>query len=162
MVYDSAMNLASKIGSFFSKIRRSSKLKHNFLYNRLVDQSDNGVVVKAIDKAPRIYVSVYVGKEAKRYDVPLRYLSLPRFRLMVMRSHGNDLDINLDRPIIVDCTPEFFELLLEHWSFKWDYNEENHFNFLKKVREMEAVGTGILTAHAARRTTGERDLSFSH
>ncbi|XVF65736.1 hypothetical protein PTKIN_Ptkin09bG0273800 [Pterospermum kingtungense] len=129
---------ASKIGSFLNKIRRrtSSKLKHNG-YHRLVnDQSDHHGVAKAIDEeAPRIYVSVYVGEEGKRYDVPLMYLSLPRFQQMVVRSSqgNNDLDTNLDRPIIVDCTPETFELLLKLWSYKWDVDEGNFFIFLKKL-----------------------------
>ncbi|XWS09395.1 hypothetical protein CRYUN_Cryun40dG0081500 [Craigia yunnanensis] len=159
MVCDSAMNMALKIGSFLNKIRRSSKLKY-YRYNRLVDdQSDHGVA-ETIDKGPRIYVSVYVGIEAKRYDVPLMYLSLPMFQQIMIRPQGNDLDTNLDRPITVDCIPEAFELLLELWSFTWDFDEGNFFIFLKKFENWSRLRHEYLTAQAATRS-GETSLSFS-
>ncbi|XVF29497.1 hypothetical protein REPUB_Repub15cG0126000 [Reevesia pubescens] len=155
------MNLASKISSFLKKIRRSRNLKY-YRYHRLVDdQSDHGIDNSTIDEAPRIYVSVYVGKEAKQYDVPLMYLSIPRFQQMMIRSQGNDdLDTNLDRPIIVDCTPEVFDQLLELWSFKYEFVEGNFYIFLTKFENR--LRHERLTDHSTTRRRSQRSQSFCY
>ncbi|XP_022761560.1 uncharacterized protein LOC111307713 [Durio zibethinus] len=77
LVDDSTMKLAWKIRSFLKKIRQSSKY---YRYHRLVnDESDHGVV-KTIDEAPTIYVSVYVGKEGKRPEIFDQLLELWSFK----------------------------------------------------------------------------------
>ncbi|KAK8484551.1 hypothetical protein V6N13_055044 [Hibiscus sabdariffa] len=163
------MKFGSKVRSFVDKLRRCNKLKYYyFRYQRLVehhlsdDETDDGV-----GGAPRIYVSVTVGEEAKSYDVPLMYLSLPWFREMVIRPNESDLETDLGRPIAVDCSPEMFELFLELWSFKWDFNEGNYFMFLRKFEKWSRGGrdeystSGNADADAVRRTSDEMSISSS-
>ncbi|TYH83531.1 hypothetical protein ES332_D02G138400v1 [Gossypium tomentosum] len=127
------MKFGSKVRSFLKKLRRSNRLKYYyFRYQCLVEYhlSDEDE-----DKASRIYMMTMVGQERKRYDVPLMYVSL---------------SWDLGQPIIVDCTPEMFELFLELWSFKWDFDEGNYFIFLKKFEKCSGVrGDYLTSANAA-------------
>ncbi|KAJ0113411.1 hypothetical protein Patl1_01011 [Pistacia atlantica] len=62
---------------------------------------------------PRGYIVMYVGEELKRYQVPLKYLSLPKFQELIMQSQGDDLDVKVDGPITLACTTETFDKLLK-------------------------------------------------
>lgn len=156
---------SSKFSRFFNKIRRISsciKPKRYYRYHRLRDDDDDSVGIAKTDideETPRIYVSVYVGKESKRYDVPLMYLSLPRFQQMVVRSSAQGNINDLDRPIIVDCNPETFELLLKLWSYKWDVDEGNCFFFMKNLENKSRFETyeclSSTTNAATRSSSGE-------
>lgn len=142
--YDSAMKFGSKVRSFLSKLRRSNRFKCYYVrYQRLVEHhlSDEDE-----DKGPRIYVTAMVGQERKRYDVPLMYISLPWFQQLVI---GSEEERDLGQPILVDCTPEMFELFLELWSFKWDFDEGNYFIFLKKFEKWSRVRDDYLTSATA-------------
>ncbi|KAB2093412.1 hypothetical protein ES319_A02G093000v1 [Gossypium barbadense] len=135
------MKFGSKVRSFLKKLRRSNRLKYYyFRYQRLVEHhlSDEDD-----DKAPRIYVTAMVGQERKRYDVPLMYVSLPWFQQLMI---GPEEERDLAQPIIVDCTPEMFELFLELWSFKWDFDEGNYFIFLKKFEKWSGTRDDYLTS----------------
>ncbi|OMP06288.1 Auxin responsive SAUR protein [Corchorus olitorius] len=122
---DSAINnLASKTTSLIKKTCRSGDLDKYYTYKRLAELQQHDHEYDDEDQDPTTYVPVYVGKEAKRYDVPAQYLSLPRFRQMMRQSQGrhdhNNLDTSNNRPIILSCSTEAFELLLELCSFKRD------------------------------------------
>ncbi|KAK6266241.1 hypothetical protein QUC31_017078 [Theobroma cacao] len=56
---------------------------------------------------------MYVGEKAKRYEVPIRYLSSPAFQELLMRSQDDDLDTKIDGPITIACTSERFKQLLK-------------------------------------------------
>ncbi|XVF29416.1 hypothetical protein REPUB_Repub15cG0119400 [Reevesia pubescens] len=105
------MYSASKIGSMIKKLghhRHSSKPK-KYSYTRLTEAED----AKAVE-APRGYVPMYVGKEAKRYEVPIKYLSSPEFQELLIRSRDDDLETKIDGPIsIACCTSQRFEQLLK-------------------------------------------------
>ncbi|XWS22215.1 hypothetical protein CRYUN_Cryun29cG0015200 [Craigia yunnanensis] len=99
------MYSASKIGSLIQKLGRS---KPNNSYNRLVEAED----AKSL-QARRGYVAMYVGKEAKRYEVPIKYLSSPAFQELLIRSQDDDLETKIDGPITIACTPKRFKQLLK-------------------------------------------------
>lgn len=61
----------------------------------------------------RGHIVMYVGEDLKRYQVPLKYLSLPKFQELIMQSLGDDLDVKVDGPITLACTTETFDRLLK-------------------------------------------------
>ncbi|KAJ4728569.1 SAUR-like auxin-responsive protein family [Melia azedarach] len=62
-------------------------------------------------------VPMYVGEEhKKRYDVPVNYLSLPRFKELMEQSEDVDFDFKIDGPINLGCTTEAFDQLLKQAS----------------------------------------------
>ncbi|KAK0601408.1 hypothetical protein LWI29_023994 [Acer saccharum] len=65
-------------------------------------------------------VAMYVCDERKRYQVPLIYLSLPKFQELIKTSQGDAFDVKIDGPITLACTTQTFEQLLNiakktHW-----------------------------------------------
>jgi SAUR family protein len=63
-------------------------------------------------RVPKGHVALYVGKEEKRYEVPVKYLSLRSFKELLAQSQPNELDIKNDGPIVLPCTTEAFNTLL--------------------------------------------------
>lgn len=63
-------------------------------------------------RVPKGHVALYVGKEEKRYEVPVKYLSLRSFKELLAQSQPNELDIKNDGPIVLPCTTEAFNMLL--------------------------------------------------
>ncbi|KAJ4728568.1 SAUR-like auxin-responsive protein family [Melia azedarach] len=62
-------------------------------------------------------VPMYVGEEhKKRYDVPVKYLSLPRFKELMEQSEDVDFDFKIDGPINLGCTTEALDQLLKQAS----------------------------------------------
>ncbi|KAK2638934.1 hypothetical protein Ddye_026729 [Dipteronia dyeriana] len=57
-------------------------------------------------------VAMYVGEERKRYQVPLIYLSLPKFQELIKTSQGDAFDVKIDGPITLACTTQTFKQLL--------------------------------------------------
>ncbi|KAK8556354.1 hypothetical protein V6N13_064391 [Hibiscus sabdariffa] len=80
-------------------------------YDRLpgTDVEDD---VKAV-QTRRGYVAIYVGQEAKRFEVPIKYLSCVAFQELLNRSHADDLDAKIDGPITVVCSSEMFKKMLK-------------------------------------------------
>ncbi|GLT55319.1 hypothetical protein SLA2020_284530 [Shorea laevis] len=70
-------------------------------------------------RVPKGHVALYVGKEKKRYEVPVKYLSLPSFEQLLAQSQPNELDIKNDGPIVLPCTIDTFNRLL--WEAKACY-----------------------------------------
>ncbi|KAK6266239.1 hypothetical protein QUC31_017076 [Theobroma cacao] len=99
------MYSVSKMGSLVKKLGRS---KPKLSYSRLEEAGDTKAV-----KARRGYVAMYVGEKAKRYEVPIKYLSSPAFQELLMRSQDDDLDTKIDGPITIACTSKRFEQLLK-------------------------------------------------
>ncbi|KAF5731910.1 putative SAUR-like auxin-responsive protein family [Tripterygium wilfordii] len=63
-------------------------------------------------------VAVYVGEEAKRYEVPVKYLSFPVFRELLMQDHddgiGGYFDPKVDGPLKISCcTTSTFDQLMK-------------------------------------------------
>ncbi|XP_059428723.1 auxin-induced protein X15-like [Corylus avellana] len=54
------------------------------------------------------HVALYVGKEEKRYEVPVKYLSLQSFKELLAQSQPYELDIKNDGPIVLPCTIELY------------------------------------------------------
>ncbi|KAJ0089120.1 hypothetical protein Patl1_31523 [Pistacia atlantica] len=71
----------------------------------LVQVAENDKTVKI----RRGYVGIYVGEEAKRYEVPVKYVSFPPFQELMKQSEDDELDFKIDGPIKLSCTPEIFE-----------------------------------------------------
>ncbi|XVF29401.1 hypothetical protein REPUB_Repub15cG0118000 [Reevesia pubescens] len=143
------MYSASKIGSMIKKLghhRHSSKPK-KYSYTRLTEAED----AKAVE-ARRGYVPMYVGKEAKRYEVPIKYLSSPAFQELLIRSRDDDLETKIDGPIsIACCTSQRFEQLLKEQRQRmsaWDRAEQQ---VDVGGEELGGITTGL---HAIKPETG--------
>ncbi|KAB1224620.1 Auxin-induced protein X15 [Morella rubra] len=63
-------------------------------------------------RAKKGHVMMYVGKVGKRYEVPLKYLSLPAFQELIDQSQPDELDITIDGPIVLACSTEVFDQFL--------------------------------------------------
>ncbi|GMI92967.1 hypothetical protein HRI_002966000 [Hibiscus trionum] len=102
------MYSASKFVSLVKKLWNNKPKQCFYEYDRLP-----GTDVEAV-QAPRGYVAIYVGQEAKRFEVPIKYLSLAVFQELLIRSQGDDLDAKIDGPIrIAFCSSERFKQLLK-------------------------------------------------
>ncbi|KAE8673880.1 Cysteinyl-tRNA synthetase, class Ia family protein, ARATH isoform 1 [Hibiscus syriacus] len=106
------MYSASEFVSLVKKRLWISKPKH-CSYDRLpesdTEEDDVDVVL-----ARRAYVPVYVGEEAKRFEVPIKYLSRAAFQELLVRTQGdNGLDAKIDGPIRIACSCERFKQVLK-------------------------------------------------
>lgn len=99
---ESAKVLLMKVCSLVS---RHSISKKSCCQRLLVQVADNAKTVKI----RRGYVGIYVGEEAKRYEVPVKYLLFPPFQELMKQSEDDELDFKIDGPIKLSCTPEIFE-----------------------------------------------------
>ncbi|KAB1224613.1 Auxin-induced protein X15 [Morella rubra] len=76
-------------------------------YNQLgKEEKENTVRVK------KGHVMMYVGEVEKRYEVPLKYLSLPAFQVLIDQSQPHELDIKIHGPIVLACSTEVFDQFL--------------------------------------------------
>ncbi|XP_021291841.1 auxin-induced protein X15-like [Herrania umbratica] len=103
------MYSASKISWFVRRIGRSKSKKY---YRRLEEEGEVGKAAPL--EAREGYVAMYVGEEAKRYEVPIKYLSLPTFKELLMQSQEDYLDAKIEGPILISCTIENFDQLLKN------------------------------------------------
>jgi SAUR family protein len=58
------------------------------------------------------HVALYVGKEKKRYEVPVKYLLHPSIQKLIIKSQHGDLETKIDGPIELECKAQFFDDLL--------------------------------------------------
>jgi SAUR family protein len=58
-------------------------------------------------------VAVYVGEEKRRYEVPVKYLSLPTFQDLMVQAEPVELEPKIEGPIMLACTTEIFDQLLK-------------------------------------------------
>ena len=63
-------------------------------------------------RAQKGHVTIYVRNLEKRYEVPLKYLSLPSFQELIVQSQPDELDIKIDGPIVLACSTEVFDQFL--------------------------------------------------
>jgi SAUR family protein len=89
---------------FFSQSKKS--------YEQL-DQSAKMISSSKTRKVRKGYVAVYVGEEQKRYEVPLKYLSLPCFQDLIVQAEPEVLEPKIEGPIMLACTTEIFDQLLK-------------------------------------------------
>ncbi|KAK3198842.1 hypothetical protein Dsin_022257 [Dipteronia sinensis] len=80
-------------------------------YKRLANADDEKKSAQKLEVA-RGCVAMYVGDERKRYQVPLIYLSLPKFQELIKTSQEDAYDIKIDGPITLACATQTFEQLL--------------------------------------------------
>ena len=64
-------------------------------------------------KVPKGYIGLYVGEERKRYEVPVKYLSLPAFQELIVQSQADELEAKIEGPIMLACKTEEFDQLLK-------------------------------------------------
>ncbi|KAH7578348.1 hypothetical protein ACOSP7_000411 [Xanthoceras sorbifolium] len=89
----------------------SASGSNNKSYKKLVniDEKDSEKL-----RVPRGCVAMYVGEERKRYQVPVNYLSLPKFQQLIESSlHGDAFDVKVDGPITLACPTQTFDQLLK-------------------------------------------------
>ncbi|KAK9290824.1 hypothetical protein L1049_009002 [Liquidambar formosana] len=59
------------------------------------------------------FVPLYVGKEGKRYEVPVKYLSYPTFQALIRQSVADEREIKIEGPIVLPCKTEIFDQILK-------------------------------------------------
>ena len=64
-------------------------------------------------KVPNGYIGLYVGEEKKRYEIPVKYLSLPAFQELIVQSQADELEPKIQGPIMLACRTEEFDQLLK-------------------------------------------------
>ncbi|KAL4375915.1 hypothetical protein GQ457_02G042380 [Hibiscus cannabinus] len=95
------MHSTSKLGWLVKKLWISKPKQGS--YERL-----RGTEVKGVQSRRG-----YVGQEAKRFEVPIKYLSCAAFQELLIRSHADDLDAKIDGPITVACSSHMFQKMLK-------------------------------------------------
>ena len=86
-------------------------------YSKLVHSIVNNLNMKE-EKARAHYLSkkghvaVYVGKEKKRYELPVKYLSHHAIQDLMVQSQHGDLEPKIEGPIVLACKTQFFDRLL--------------------------------------------------
>jgi hypothetical protein len=72
-------------------------------------------------RVPKGHVSMYVGKEEKLYEVPVKFLLLQSFQELLehySQSVVDDLDIENGGPIVLTCSTDVFDWLLREANAK--------------------------------------------
>ena len=64
-------------------------------------------------KVPNGYIGLYVGEEKKRYEIPVKYLSLPAFQELIVQSQADELEPKIQGPIMLACRTDEFDQLLK-------------------------------------------------
>ncbi|KAF3951529.1 hypothetical protein CMV_022831 [Castanea mollissima] len=64
-------------------------------------------------KVPKGYIGLYVGEEKKRYEIPVKYLSLPAIQELIVQSQADELEPKIQGPIMLACRTEEFDQLLK-------------------------------------------------
>ncbi|KAI9180895.1 hypothetical protein LWI28_009178 [Acer negundo] len=95
-------------------MKKFSASDSNKSYKRLVNAAaaDDEKKPEKLELA-RGCVAIYVGQDRKRYQVPLKYLSLPSFQQLINTSQGDVFDVKIDGPITLACPTHTFEQLLK-------------------------------------------------
>ncbi|KAJ9135296.1 hypothetical protein P3X46_032499 [Hevea brasiliensis] len=105
----SPRTFARKIGSLLVKMLGTSKSSSSY---ELLSRTDNGN--KTPPQARRGYIAMYVGEEAKRYEVPVENLRFPPLQELIKQSRDYDLESKIDGPIVLACcTTNMFDQLLK-------------------------------------------------
>jgi len=73
-------------------------------------------------EVPKGHVPMYVGKEEKLYEVPVKFLSLRSFQELMYQYHSqpvvDDLDFKNDGRIVLVCSTDVFDRLLSEANAK--------------------------------------------
>ncbi|KAF2308559.1 hypothetical protein GH714_010624 [Hevea brasiliensis] len=108
----SPRTFARKIGSLLVKMLGTSKSSSSY---ELLSRTDNGN--KTPPQARRGYIAMYVGEEAKRYEVPVENLRFPPLQELIKQSRDYDLESKIDGPIVLACcTTNMFDQLLKNFK----------------------------------------------
>ncbi|XP_024190362.1 auxin-responsive protein SAUR50-like [Rosa chinensis] len=95
-----------------NKLGRSHSKKS---YERLVREDDQ--VERSKKKhgsAPKGSIDLFVGKEEKKYPVPLKYFTHPKLQELLKEYQEPVFDPRFDEPIVLECSTEIFEQLLRY------------------------------------------------
>ncbi|KAK7825377.1 auxin-induced protein 10a5 [Quercus suber] len=95
-----------KISMLMKKLGLFSHSKNS--YNRIgsTESSKTRKVLKG-------HIGMYVGEERKRYEVPVKYLSLPAFQELFVHLQEDELQAKIEGPIMLACKIEEFDQLLK-------------------------------------------------
>ena len=90
--------------------KKKIRLNH---YKNLYNRIDCTKSTNKTRKVPKGYIGLYVGEERKRYEVPVKYLSLPAFQELIVQSQADELEPKIQGPIMLACRTEEFDQLLK-------------------------------------------------
>ncbi|KZV43174.1 hypothetical protein F511_33412 [Dorcoceras hygrometricum] len=93
---------------------KAPAMQHQDAHSLIGDQllSDNGSGGKHKNKIPRGLVAVYVGSEQRRFLVPVRFLSVPDFRI-AMEMAAEEFGYEKEGGLRIPCDEHDFEQLLD-------------------------------------------------
>ncbi|KAL5758779.1 hypothetical protein ACOSP7_021390 [Xanthoceras sorbifolium] len=74
--------------------------------------SDGRRVPKAMEDVPKGFLAVYVGPELRRFVIPMTYLSMPEFRVL-MDSVADEYGFEHDGGLQFPCEEQEFEDILQ-------------------------------------------------
>ncbi|KAL6138199.1 hypothetical protein ACLB2K_063484 [Fragaria x ananassa] len=99
--------------SLINKLGRSHSNKS---YEHLVHEDDRHVErsKKKHGSTPKVCIDLFVGKEEKKYPVPLKYFTHPKLQELIKEYQEPVFDPRFDEPIMVECSTETFEQLLRY------------------------------------------------
>lgn len=104
----SPSNFTAKLRSLFLKKYSTQGDDYRNSYERLAATDLNNDDRKP-RRSKRGCLAVYVGKEGKRYEVPVEYLSMRSFQEMILRFKLDNLDTKIEGPLKLSCSTTFFE-----------------------------------------------------
>ena len=104
-MYCSCTFVRRKISTFIKKIG----LNHSKNSYNGIDSTKSSKT----RKVPKGYIGLYVGEEKKRYEIPVKYLSLPAFQELIVQSQADELEPKIQGPIMLACRTDEFDQLLK-------------------------------------------------
>lgn len=101
-----------RVENYQGKKHKPSDYDDNLKKMLLLGQLSNGRRdQKSVQRVPKGFLAVYVGPELRRFVIPMAYLSMPEFRVLmdsVAEEYGYDQEGALEIP----CEEEAFEEIL--------------------------------------------------
>ncbi|KDP39594.1 hypothetical protein JCGZ_02614 [Jatropha curcas] len=117
-------NVLQKFRSVVRKL--SHKGSNKISYRSLAEAADgngdgeNNNVAKSPRRARRGCVTAYVGEEAKRYEIPIKFLAIQSFQELIIGSEEEDFDSKIEGPIRLSCSTSFFDEQLQLLKLRVD------------------------------------------
>ncbi|XP_043687884.1 uncharacterized protein LOC122639120 [Telopea speciosissima] len=87
----------------------------NTSYQRITNQKKDKELCVSV---PKGCLPIYVGKESKRYFIPLKLLADPEFQELLKQSYGEELEPEIEGAIKLSCTIQRFEQVLKQLKRK--------------------------------------------
>ncbi|KAL6138200.1 hypothetical protein ACLB2K_063485 [Fragaria x ananassa] len=97
-------------------INKLGRSHSNKSYEQLVHEDDRQVEKskKKRGSTPKGSIDLFVGKDEKKYPVPLKYFTHPKLQEFLKEYQEPVFDPRFGEPIVLECSTETFEDLLHY------------------------------------------------